>query len=227
MFIVDMSLPGIEIRPLRQMTGVSRFSEVFFDGCRLESGAVLGEVGQGWRTAITTLMNERVSIGTSNPAGYGHPASALAAEARRRGLIEDPVIVDRICRLAIRERITGLLGKRVTEALLAGAEPGAGGLPGQAERHPGLQGLGRTGHGDCGARPPRPGPKTVGWPRPGPRSSAQLLASPSRAAPTRSCATSWPSGSWGCRGNLEYPPATRTEGADDIDDGRGSRGCGP
>ena len=124
MFIVDMSLPGIEIRPLRQMTGASRFSEVFFDGCRLESDAVLGEVGQGWRTAITTLMNERVSIGTSNPAGYGHPSSALAAEARRRGRIEDPVIVDRICQLAIKERITGLLGKRVTEALLAGVQPG-------------------------------------------------------------------------------------------------------
>ena len=124
MFIVDMSLPGVEIRPLRQMTGTSRFNEVFFDGCRLESDAVLGEVGQGWRTAITTLMNERVSIGTSNPAGYGHPASALAAEARRRGLSENPAIVDRICRLAITERITGLLGKRVTETLLAGTEPG-------------------------------------------------------------------------------------------------------
>ena len=124
MFIVDMSLPGIEIRPLRQMTGVSRFNEVFFDGCRLAPDAVLGEVGQGWRTAITTLMNERVSIGTSNAAGYGHPASALAAEARQRGRIDDPVIVDRICQLLIKERITGLLGKRVTQALLAGAQPG-------------------------------------------------------------------------------------------------------
>ena len=124
MFIVDMSLPGIEIRPLRQMTGASRFSEVFFDGVRLEPDAVLGDAGQGWRTAITTLMNERVSIGTSNPAGYGHPASALAAEARQRGRIDDPAMADRISRLAIRERIAAFLGKRVTEALLAGVEPG-------------------------------------------------------------------------------------------------------
>lgn len=124
MFIVEMSLPGIEIRPLRQMTGASRFSEVFFDGCRLTADAVLGEVGQGWTTAITTLMNERVSIGSSNPAGYGHPVSALAAEARRRGRTHDAVLVDKICQLAIRERITGLLGKRVTEALLAGVQPG-------------------------------------------------------------------------------------------------------
>ena len=124
MFIVDMSLPGIEVRPLRQMTGTSRFNEVFFDGCRLEPGAALGQVGQGWRTAITTLMNERVSIGTSNPAGYGHPASALAAEARRRGNIGDTGRADRIAQLAIRERIAALLGKRVTDALLAGVEPG-------------------------------------------------------------------------------------------------------
>ena len=124
MFIVDMSLPGIEVRPLRQMTGTSRFNEVFFDGCRLAPDAALGLVGQGWRTAITTLMNERVSIGTSNPAGYGHPASALAAEARRRGIIGDTGLADRISQLAIRERITALLGKRVTEAMLAGVEPG-------------------------------------------------------------------------------------------------------
>ena len=123
MFVVDMSLPGIEIRPLRQMTGAARFNEVFFDGCRLEPDAVLGEIGQGWKTAITTLMNERVSIGTSNPTGYGHPASALAAEARRRGRL-DAGIIDRISQLAIRERIAALVGKRVTDALIAGTQPG-------------------------------------------------------------------------------------------------------
>ena len=124
MFIVEMDGPGVEVRPLVQMSGASRFNEVFFDGCRLGPGAVLGEVGQGWTTAITTLMNERVSIGTSAPGGTGHPASALIAEARRADRLDDPRLVDRLVDTEIRERILEFLGERVTQALLAGARPG-------------------------------------------------------------------------------------------------------
>ena len=124
MFITAMDHPGVEVRPLIQMSGASRFNEVFFDDCRLGPDAVVGEVGQGWRTAITTLMNERVSIGTSAPGGTGHPASALIAEARRAGRLDDPTIVDELAAVETRQRILGLLGERVTQALLAGTEPG-------------------------------------------------------------------------------------------------------
>jgi alkylation response protein AidB-like acyl-CoA dehydrogenase len=122
-FIVDMRHPGVDVRPLREMTGAARFNEVFFDGCRLPGDALLGDEGEGWRNAITTLMNERVSIGTS-PGGFGHPFRALVAEARRAGKIDDAQLVDRLVQIWVRERILDLLGKRVTESLLAGTEPG-------------------------------------------------------------------------------------------------------
>lgn len=121
--IVDMTRRGVDVRPLREMTGAARFNEVFFDGCRLPADALLGDVGAGWRNAITTLMNERVSIGTS-PGGFGHPYRVLVAEARRHGSIIDRRLVDRLARVAIDERILELLGKRVTESMLAGTTPG-------------------------------------------------------------------------------------------------------
>ena len=84
-FIIDMSHPDVDVRGLRDMSGATRFNEVFFDECRLGPGALLGEVGAGWKSAITTLMNERVSIGTS-PGGFGQPLGVLVSEARRRGI---------------------------------------------------------------------------------------------------------------------------------------------
>jgi len=62
-FVVDMHQPGVEVRPLRQMTGDSEFNEVYFTDARIPDAERLGEVGEGWRVSITTLMNERVSIG--------------------------------------------------------------------------------------------------------------------------------------------------------------------
>lgn len=123
-FIVAMDNPGVEIRPLVEMTGTSRFNEVFFTDCKLGPGAVLGEVGAGWRHAITTLMNERVSIGTSSPGGYGFPSSVLIEEARLNDQVNDPVLVDKLASIVIAERLVEFLGMRVTEALLSGAEPG-------------------------------------------------------------------------------------------------------
>jgi alkylation response protein AidB-like acyl-CoA dehydrogenase len=62
-FVIDMDQPGIEVRPLRQMTGGANFNEVFFDGARVHSDNMLGGEGLGWSVATTTLMNERLSIG--------------------------------------------------------------------------------------------------------------------------------------------------------------------
>ena len=66
-FVVDMKAPGVEVRPLRQMTGDAEFNEVYFTDVRIPDSERLGEVGEGWRVAITTLMNERVSIGGAIP----------------------------------------------------------------------------------------------------------------------------------------------------------------
>jgi len=67
-FVVDMKAPGVEVRPLRQMTGEAEFNEVYFTDARIPDAERLGAVGDGWRVSITTLMNERVSIGGAIPA---------------------------------------------------------------------------------------------------------------------------------------------------------------
>jgi len=123
-FIVPMDSPGIEIRGLMEMTGATKFNEVFFTDCHLVPEAVLGEVGEGWRCATTTLMNERVAIGTGSPGGYGFPSSVLFQEARRRSCSSDVAVIDKIASIVVAERIVEFLGMRVTETLLAGTEPG-------------------------------------------------------------------------------------------------------
>ena len=78
-FIVDMTQPAVDVRPLRQLTGEAEFNEVFFDGARIPDSWRIGEVGDGWRVAISTLMNERVALG------------ALAKEDRGGGVIAHAV----------------------------------------------------------------------------------------------------------------------------------------
>jgi alkylation response protein AidB-like acyl-CoA dehydrogenase len=76
-FVVDMQAPGVEIRPLRQMTGEAEFNEVYFTDTRISDSELLGQPGDGWRVSLTTLMNERVSIGGSIPQKGSGPISAL------------------------------------------------------------------------------------------------------------------------------------------------------
>ncbi len=79
-FVVDMHAPGVEVRPLRQMTGDAEFNEVYFTDARIPDAERLGEVGDGWRVSITTLMNERVSIGGGvAPRGSGPIGLAIKA----------------------------------------------------------------------------------------------------------------------------------------------------
>jgi alkylation response protein AidB-like acyl-CoA dehydrogenase len=82
-FVVDMHAPGVDVRPLRQMTGEAEFNEVYFTDARVPDQERMGDVGDGWRVAITTLMNERVSIGGAiPPRGSGPIADAVAAWKR-------------------------------------------------------------------------------------------------------------------------------------------------
>jgi alkylation response protein AidB-like acyl-CoA dehydrogenase len=77
-FVVDMHAPGVEVKPLRQMTGEAEFNEVYFTDVRIPDAERLGDVGEGWRVSLTTLMNERVSIGgTIAPRGSGYIAEAV------------------------------------------------------------------------------------------------------------------------------------------------------
>jgi len=83
MFVVDMHAPGVTVRPLRQMAGGAGFNEVFFDDVRIPDSERLGEPGEGWRVALTTLMNERVTIGGAG-TDLGISPEVLSAHARHR-----------------------------------------------------------------------------------------------------------------------------------------------
>lgn len=124
-FVVDMSAPGVEVRPLRQMTGGAGFNEVFFTDVRIPDSHRLGEVGQGWGVATTTLMNERASIGSGMGLGRGPgPFERLIALTRVMGRDDDPIIRDRLTSLYIRHKVNGYTGKRALAAVQAGKLPG-------------------------------------------------------------------------------------------------------
>ncbi|MEO8265912.1 MAG: acyl-CoA dehydrogenase family protein [Ilumatobacteraceae bacterium] len=78
-FVVDMHAPGVEVLPLRQMTGEAEFNEVFFNDVRIADSEMLGKAGDGWRVSLTTLMNERVSIGGTMPAKGSGTIQALTS----------------------------------------------------------------------------------------------------------------------------------------------------
>ena len=86
MFVIDMHAPGVTVRPLKQMAGSAEFNEVFFDDVVIPDSERLGEVNDGWRVAITTLMNERMSIG-----GGGSELGGGTRRAHRPGAARRPV----------------------------------------------------------------------------------------------------------------------------------------
>ena len=120
-FLVDMRTPGFDVRPLRQMTGSSHFSEVFLDGVRIPHDQVLGEVDGGWACAITTLSNERGLIAGGNRSS---DVGALIELARKRDRLDDPVLRDALVDLWIRQRIQTYHGYRLQTALSQGRQPG-------------------------------------------------------------------------------------------------------
>ncbi|MGH9065598.1 MAG: acyl-CoA dehydrogenase family protein [Acidimicrobiales bacterium] len=123
-FVVDMHAPGVEVRPLRQMTGDAEFNEVYFNSTRIPDTERLGGVGEGWHVALTTLMHERVSIGgTVLPPGWGPIAEAIRIW-RERGQ-GDPVQRDRVMALWVRAetlRLTNLRAAHLRKAGIPGPE---------------------------------------------------------------------------------------------------------
>jgi len=124
-FIVDMHAPGVEIRPLRQMTGGASFNEVFFDEVRVPDDHRLGDVNQGWHVALTTLMNERAAIGAGDAGGGGGGLlNRLIAMIRYLGLNHDPVVRDRLADLIARSRVADYNNRRALAKIRAGQMPG-------------------------------------------------------------------------------------------------------
>ena len=108
-FLVDMHSPGIEVRPLRQMTGASHFSEVFFTDVRVPHERVLGDVNGGWGVAMTTLANERTMMGGGSS---GPVVTDLIELARKEGVADDPIIRQGLAASYTRAQIMTYLGYR-------------------------------------------------------------------------------------------------------------------
>ena len=124
MFIVPMDAPGVTTRGLRQISGEAEFNEVFFDDVALDSDAVVGGVGNGWGTALTTLMFERVTIGLgSEGLGYNPTrfASAIAADEHAR---RDPQVRHELGEIASELLAVRFTGYRTLTALQQGQTPG-------------------------------------------------------------------------------------------------------
>lgn len=132
-FVLDMHAPGVEVRPLRQMTGQAEFNEVHLSGARIPDRHRLGAVGEGWRVAMTTLMNERSAIGKSESVrGRGKIADAVALWAARPER-QTPVLRDRLTRLWLRaeaQRLTAERSRAVATAAGPGPEASIGKLVG-------------------------------------------------------------------------------------------------
>lgn len=111
-FVVDMHSPGVETRPLRQLTGHAEFNEVYFSDARIPDAHRLGGVGDGWRVAMTTLMNERSALGASGSRrGAGTIADAVALWASRPER-QTPVLRDRLAELWLRAEAQRLTSER-------------------------------------------------------------------------------------------------------------------
>ena len=124
-FIVDMKAPGVEVRPLRQMTGGANFNEVFFNEVRVRDDQRLGDVNNGWNVALTTLMNERAAIGAGGGGGGGvNLYTRLVEMVKHFGLNEDPLIRDELANLIIHQRVAGFNNQRAMDKIKAGQLPG-------------------------------------------------------------------------------------------------------
>ena len=113
-FIVDMESEGVEVRPLRQITGEAEFNEIYFTDVKIPKENMLGELGDGWRVSLTVLMNERVAIGGNvRERGSGAPGHLIQLWKERQ--LEDPVIKDRLIQLWIEQESVRLTNMRATE----------------------------------------------------------------------------------------------------------------
>ena len=119
-FLVEMSTPGIDIRPLREITGDDLFNEVFFDDVFVPDEMVVGQVNDGWRLARTTLANERVAM--AHGTALGNPMEEVLRTVAELEL--DQAVQDSLGRLIVAAQVGSLLDQRIAELAVGGADPG-------------------------------------------------------------------------------------------------------
>ena len=133
-FILDMKSKGIEIRPIKQINGGSAFNEVFYTDVRVPDSNRVGAVGDGWRAALTTLMNERVAIGAGSATGGFRNLLKLARDSRRAGrpAIQDAAVRQKLADFWVKLQGLKYTGFRTLSALSQGKVPGPEGSIGKA-----------------------------------------------------------------------------------------------
>jgi alkylation response protein AidB-like acyl-CoA dehydrogenase len=123
-FLMDMEQPGVQVVPLRQITGEPEFNELFIDGARVPDANVLGGVGNGWKVALTTLMNERAGLAFFLQVRLRQLLDQLIEEAGKRGLLADPVVADKLGELHLRAEVLRLTAYRGLTAIQKYGVPG-------------------------------------------------------------------------------------------------------
>ncbi len=139
-FIVPFDTPGVEVRPIKQMSGGTSFNEVFFDGARLPDEFRIGDVGEGWKVALTTLGFERDHSASGGSAGRrpGGSWKQLVATAEAVGAIDDPIVRDRMMGLYLHLQTERHLNRRAAD-LARGGTPGPEGSLGKLKWTEGMR----------------------------------------------------------------------------------------
>jgi alkylation response protein AidB-like acyl-CoA dehydrogenase len=122
--LIDMRSRGITVRPLRDMSGASHFSQVFFEHVRVPVANLVGEENAGWRIARTSLGHERATAFIAQEYRYRRIVEELVALARRQGRLDEPVVRQELARCAAAIRILSVTGHRTLARVLARDEPG-------------------------------------------------------------------------------------------------------
>ena len=125
-FVVDMHAPGVDIRPLRQITGGASFTEVFFNDVRIPDSHRLGDVNGGWTVALTTLMNERAAIGggMAGTSAGNMGTQRLIELVRHQGKDGDPLVRQQVADIVINGRVASYTNLRSMAKIAAGGLPG-------------------------------------------------------------------------------------------------------
>ncbi len=123
-FLMDMEQPGVQVVPLRQITGSPEFNELFIDGARVPHENVLGGVGNGWKVALTTLMNERAGLAFFLQVRLRQMLDQVIGEAAAAGRLDDAVVADRLGELHLRAEVLRLTAYRGLTQIEKYGQPG-------------------------------------------------------------------------------------------------------
>lgn len=164
MFLIPMDAPGVEVRPIRQMSGASSFNEVFVSDLRIDDALRVGDVGDGWRVANATLGFERTASGQGTRR-KGGSFDDLLALARRLGKANDPVVRQQLADVYIRTQLRTATTDRVARAAAAGSSPGPAASIGKLVASQNLTRIGEVASSLLGARIAADGgePETFAW----------------------------------------------------------------